>query len=145
MKLRAAFTLVELVVIILILGILTAIAAPRLLDISAQATDNGLRHTLSVVRDALDLWNAENGHYPVTATEYQDFIDTRLQGRVFPDCLVGKGVPNGVHVVSAGTPLAGTGGTGGVGLPMWKYDTTTGEIIINYHATSHSGEFYDEW
>ena len=57
---RAAFTLVELVVEIMLLGILAGVAAPKLLNTSRQATENGLRQTLAVVRDAIELYAAQN-------------------------------------------------------------------------------------
>ena len=139
------FTLVELVVVVLLIGILAALALPSLVDVVATAQENSLRQSLAILREAVTLWRAENGRYPSTAADFQNFLDTRLQGKNFPECPVGSGVPDGVHVVSDGTPLAGTGGTGGAGLPMWKYDTVTGEIIINYHAPSASGVYYDEW
>ncbi len=56
-----AFTLIELVVVIMILGILAGVAAPKLLSTSSSATDNGLRQTLSIVRDAIEMYAAEQG------------------------------------------------------------------------------------
>ena len=61
MSQRNGFTLIELVVVIMILGILAAVAAPKLLNTSATAIDNGLKQTLAVVRDAIELFVAENG------------------------------------------------------------------------------------
>ena len=142
---QRAFTLVELVMVVLILGFLAAVAVPKLLSVNAEARDTGLRQSLATVREGIDLWKTENGRYPASTPDYEDFIQTRLRAKMFPSCPVGKGVANGVAVVTDGTPLAGTGGTGGVGQPMWKYDSTTGEMIINYHALSHDGSHYDEW
>ena len=43
-----------LVVVVMILGILAAVAAPKLLGTSSTAADNGLKETLSVIRDAVE-------------------------------------------------------------------------------------------
>jgi prepilin-type N-terminal cleavage/methylation domain-containing protein len=68
MKRRAGFTLIELVIVVMILGILAGVAAPKLFNTTATATDNGIMQTLSVVRDAIELYAADHaGAVPANA------------------------------------------------------------------------------
>ena len=61
---RAAFSLVELVIVVTIIGILASIAVPRMTQASANATSNALQATLMNVRKAIDIYYAEHGKYP---------------------------------------------------------------------------------
>ena len=61
------FTLVELVVVILILGILGSIAAPKLINTTKLASKNAFATQLTAYVDAFDLYKAENGVYPSNA------------------------------------------------------------------------------
>jgi general secretion pathway protein G len=61
---RRAFTLIELVVVILILGILAGVAARRMFNTSDLGADNCTRESLAVVRDAIQLFEAQNGRLP---------------------------------------------------------------------------------
>ena len=61
MRKHKGFTLIELVVVVMILGILAAVAAPKLLGTSSTASDNGIKETLGVVRDAIERYTAEHG------------------------------------------------------------------------------------
>ncbi len=59
-----AFTLVELVMVVTIIGIISAIAVPRMSAATATATGNALKLTLANVRKAVDVFYAEHGRYP---------------------------------------------------------------------------------
>ena len=61
---RKAFTLVELVIVVLVLGIIAAIAAPKMFDTANDARQNATRQSLAVIRDAIQLYRAANGALP---------------------------------------------------------------------------------
>ncbi len=61
---RRAFSLVEMVMVVAILGIVAAIAAPRMTTAARSATANALTANLASVRKAIDMYYAEHGRYP---------------------------------------------------------------------------------
>ena len=136
MSRRSGFTLVELVVVVMILGILAAVAAPKLLETSGTATDNGVKQTLSVLRDAIERYAADNGSKP-TASIATELL-TYLRGSTFPNCPVGaKAGENGVKAAANSTVDSST---------AWLYNTSTGEFLINSDATSNDDSTtYDEF
>lgn len=119
MNKRDAFTLVELVVVIMILGILAGVAAPKLLNTSGQANEATVRQTLGVVRDAIELYAAQNGG-SLPADPSTD-LTNYLRGD-FPASPVGAG-DGSLTIVSAGAALSAAGAGD------WRYDSTTGEFI----------------
>ena len=131
MKSNKGFTLVELVVVIMILGILAGVAAPKLLDTSGTATDNGIRQSLAVVRDAVELYAANNaGSLPAcnaTGSDFKASLADYVRGD-FPASPVGT-KDNDVKGITGTTTADDTTG--------WMFNTDTGEFICNSTATSN--------
>ena len=123
---RAGFSLVELAVVVLIMGILAAVAAPKMFDTFSAARENATRQSLAVVRDAIELYKAQNDSYPAAATLQTD-LAPYLKGP-FPTAAVGTNTTATVAATTESpvitTPI--TTGTDG-----WVYNEATGELRIN--------------
>lgn len=63
------FSLVELVIVIVIIGIISAIAIPRMSRGAAGANDSALTSNLAILRSAIDLYQSDhNGTLPGATT-----------------------------------------------------------------------------
>lgn len=60
------FTLLELIVVIAIIGILAAIAIPAMKDMPTRANEAVLKTNLHTLRDVIDQYYGDKGHYPQT-------------------------------------------------------------------------------
>ena len=60
------FTLLEMIIVIAIIGILAAIAMPRLKDMPRRANEVVLKNNLRAIRDTLDQYYGDKGHYPAS-------------------------------------------------------------------------------
>lgn len=121
---RRGFTLVELVIVVLVLGIITAVAAPKMFDTANDARESASRQSLSVLRNAIELYRAQNGSYPAAASITTDLLPF-LQGS-FPAPAIGAN-QNATVAASTQNPItAAEAGTDG-----WAYNETTGELRLN--------------
>ena len=139
------FSLVELVIVVVIVGLLAAIAIPRFSRGAAGATDSALAGDLAVLRNAIEMYAAEhNGNFPAAATfsdqltQYSNLAGgtsatkavTHPYGpylHAVPALKDGDAAGNAGVAAQSGTPTAESSTTG-VG---WLYDASTGQIWAN--------------
>jgi general secretion pathway protein G len=63
-KIKSAFTLVEMLLVVTIIGILAALVIPKIVGRSEQARATAAQADLSSIKTALDAFEVDNGFYP---------------------------------------------------------------------------------
>lgn len=66
---KAAFTLVELLIVIIIIAVLAAIAIPKFANQSARSKESALRAELSLLRNAAEVFKADCGSFPAALAD----------------------------------------------------------------------------
>lgn len=65
-KFSSGFTLIEVMVVVVILGILAAVIVPKIMSRPEQARIVKVKQDLTAIRSALDLYRLDNGRYPTS-------------------------------------------------------------------------------
>ena len=71
---NAGFTLIEVMVVVVILGILAAIIVPKIMSRPEQARLVKVKQDLLAIQSALDLYKLDNGVYPSTDQGLQALV-----------------------------------------------------------------------
>ncbi|MDH2235144.1 type II secretion system major pseudopilin GspG [Pigmentiphaga sp. GD03639] len=82
---QAGFTLIEIMVVVVILGILAALVVPRVLDRPDQARAVAARQDISGIMQALKLYRLDNGRYPTTEQGLRALVERPATGQVPPN------------------------------------------------------------
>lgn len=65
-KSMSGFTLIEIMVVVVILGILAAIIVPKIMSRPDQAREVKVQQDVMSIQNSLDLYKLDNGFYPTT-------------------------------------------------------------------------------
>ena len=136
---RRGFSLIELVIVIIILGVISAIAIPRMIRAGEGADVTGLQADLAVLRGAIELYRYQHEAFP-TAADFVDQLTLETNKAGTPTVGGGFGpyivkippLKTGAHkddtgvVAQSGAPSAEDAGATG-----WLYDEDTGNIWAN--------------
>ncbi len=79
---RAGFTLLELMVVIVILGLLAALVVPKLIGQSEKAKQTATRVQIRSIEQALQLFKLDNGFYPSTEQGLAALVRAPEVGRI---------------------------------------------------------------
>ena len=79
MQLKKGFTLVELMIVVLILGVLTTIAIPRIMGGAATARTNACKTNINMLNKQIELYYQNEDKWPM------NFNDLTNDPNYFPD------------------------------------------------------------
>jgi|688.fasta_scaffold02075_2 general secretion pathway protein G len=123
------FTLVELVVVVVIIGILAAVAAPKFLNKTDAAKAQVSLQKLAAVKNAIELYRSENTGYPADAAALTSTMRNYIKGGLpiveFGDMSTNEIISVSTDPASYPAPAAADKAKG------YIYNSTTGSIWLN--------------
>ncbi len=84
---QQGFTLLEIMVVLVIIGVLAALIAPRFVERADEAKVQATKVQMSNIAQALKLYRLQHGHYPSSAESLNVLVQKDTQGKQYLDAL----------------------------------------------------------
>lgn len=129
-RIAQGFTLVEILIVVVILGILAAIVIPQFTSASEDAKESNLETQLQTIRSQLELYKIQhNDIYPTVAQMFLNLTESTNAAGATTGTLFGpylqKGPVNPFTVGTAGDVVVVNGTAASTN--GWTYNATSGE------------------
>ena len=134
-RVRRGFTLIEILIVVVILGILAAIVIPQFTDAAGEANRSNLQSQLQTIRGQIELYNVQN---PATAYDSATGVGT------FWDALVQNNYlqASPKNPFQNGSTQVQTAPGAGVGW-VWNTTPTGGAWSLNIYGVDENGAWFD--
>jgi len=137
MKAKSGFTLVEILIVVVILGILAAIVIPQFTDASTEAKESSLLTNIQAIRSQIELYKIQHTDaLPGAGTA--SFVlamtgQTDVAGAVGTDyCPYMQSIPTNPFNDKNTVDVTGRAGDNNAG---WQFNTTSGLFQADDNAT----------
>lgn len=138
---QLGFTLIEVLIVVVIIGILAAIVVPNFTNATDTAGANAIQMNVRRIRNQIEIYRAEHNNTPPTLADIEDqlTLSSNINGNT---AAIGTpGYPLGPYVVTIPVNF-NTGASdisnGAVGTSAWYYDETTGAFHANDSAETRA-------
>ena len=135
-----AFSLIELVIVIIIMGVISAIAIPRMMKGAENADVTGLQADLAVLRGSIEMYRYEHAAFPaalsivaqLTTITQKDGLPWASGEKYGPYVVKIPPLKTGIHKGDTGiVGIAGPPAVENAGANGWLYDESVGSIWAN--------------
>ena len=136
-RVRHGFTLIEILIVVVILGILAAIVIPQFTDAAGEANRANLQSQLQTIRSQIELYNVQNPQTAYSAAEgMTGFWDKLIQNNYL------QAMPKNPLVSGSTTVAAGPGADVGW---IWAEASGGDTWTLNLYATDPTDGINGGW
>ncbi len=141
MRSRSGFTLVEILIVVIILGILAAIVIPQFTNASTEARESSLRSDLQTMRSQIELYKVQHSdQLPGAGTST---FEQAMTGKTNIDGAVGTDFGPYLQQLPTNSfnnkKTVGIDGTVGDSSDGWEFNSTTGAFQADDSGTTSAG------